>query len=88
MVTVWQVPMMQPVAHSGAEICPTCGVRLSSVVELIQHVDDAHGGGHVSQSAAQGMERCPHCSRMFPDAVALVQHVERHHASSPTCVLC
>ncbi|KAM7505480.1 hypothetical protein LguiB_004384 [Lonicera macranthoides] len=71
-------------ASSGqVERCPQCGLRFSSVTDLVDHVEKDHERGGTRTSVMKvTVDVCPKCSRGFRDPVALVQHVERDHGGA------
>lgn len=68
---------------SGAEVCPQCNARFSSVTMLVEHVEKVHGKSNDRAGVRKlTVDVCPKCSKGFRDPVALVEHVERDHGGT------
>ncbi|KAL3699956.1 hypothetical protein R1sor_017978 [Riccia sorocarpa] len=79
-------PPRPSAAHAPVprEVCPLCGMRFNTVVELIQHAERLHsaGGQWRVGSSQDRLDVCPKCGKGFGDAVALVNHVEKDHGGT------
>ncbi|XP_047179533.1 zinc finger AN1 and C2H2 domain-containing stress-associated protein 16-like [Vigna umbellata] len=60
------------------ESCTQCGVKFSSAISLVDHVQQVHESNG-KPVGVKKIEACPKCSGGFVDPVSLVEHVERDH---------
>ncbi|GMH18712.1 hypothetical protein Nepgr_020553 [Nepenthes gracilis] len=68
---------------TGAEVCPECTARFSSVTALVDHVEKVHERSEKQLGVKKVLvDVCPKCSKGFRDPVSLVEHVERDHGDS------